>query len=171
MAASGDTLQHIAELVTADASSTLTNTEIKSIKIKIKKLIASMVQTHIDEGGYYFESTDNELVVGTPLDLRVSNANPRTIANILAPYLVWVTLKYMCRFFKLDGNSLFQFSKKQINPNTEYYQLDYTPTPLIAKNLSTLMMFMVVVFKDHFASSEKNKIVLNRLNYLVNHKD
>lgn len=146
----------------------LSDIEIKAVKIKIKKLITHLVECHLSKGGMYFESSDAELYPGAAPVIKLSSSQAKTIASLIAPYLVWVTSQYVSKFYKLSPQNFCTFTKTTTSSLPNFYHLDYSVTSLTQNNLSIVMMFMVVAFEDHFASTELNKVVLNRLSYLVN---
>lgn len=148
----------------------LSDIDIKVTKAKIKKLVTHLVERHIANGGMYFESSDAELYQDHAAALKLADSHPKTIASQITPYLMWITSRYISKFYKLDAQNFCVFTKTTTSAQADFYHLDYSVTPLTHSNLSILMMFMVVAFEDHFSSTEINKVVLNRLCYLVNQK-
>lgn len=152
------------------ASNFLADAEHRHTTQRLRKLTAYLVKTHVESGGVYFESLDSELYKENLEDPRPYSANPSTIANNILPYLLWVTINQVAGFYNIDSSLLASFTKVK-SSNTGIYHLEFHLTQRSLLSLSTIMMFMVVVFRDHFSSNESNKIVVNRLSYLINQRD
>lgn len=140
--------------------------QLQSVKNKIKVLVIHLVTEHLKKDGVYFE-TEGDFSGDLKLaNLVHSNKSARGIANSLLPYVAWVTNQYITKFYGFD-KSYFTFSKREDAHLKGVFHLDFEVTANACEDISAILLFFVVVFQDRFESSYRNKIILNRLCFLL----
>ncbi len=140
--------------------------QLQAVKNKMQLVLTHLVSTHIkNNSGQYFEveqgSADGEVIVYT-----MSPKSPRVIAKLLLPYVLWVVAQYLQRVYGVDAG-YFTFSKRADPYLKDVYHLDAQVNEKATAEISIVLMFMVVVFQDHFESNNQKKIPINRLCYLL----
>lgn len=164
-------MSHLSESLSFSEPAPLSDAENRLIKNKLKILTNHLVANHLNEGGYFFEAEgDESFAESGQIHIVKTDSSSKVISNKVHPYLIWVTSKYMERFYGKTLN-LFEFTKKEDTRIPNFYILDFNVNSLTRKNLSIVMMFMVVAFQDKFTSTEKNKVIINRLPLIINRGD
>lgn len=142
-----------------------TEAQLQAVKHKMKVVLAYLVKTHIENGGIYYEVKPDPNNSAGVVYVRSTKA-ARTIAGLMLPYMLWVVSEYVKRINALDAG-FFTFSKKPDLYLENVFHLDFNVEQRAIKNISTILMYMVVVFQDHFESDITKQIPVNRLCYLL----
>lgn len=139
--------------------------QLQAVKNKIQLVLTHLISNHIkNKSGTYYEiqqETDKNSIVYT-----MSTKPPRIIAKLMLPYVLWVVVQYLKRVYGVDPG-YFSFSKKADPYLQGVYHLDVQINEKATVEISIVLMFMVVVFQDHFESDHTNQIAINRLCYLL----
>lgn len=140
--------------------------QLQSVKNKIKVLVTHLVTEHLKKDGVYFETEGDfsgDLKSAKIID---SNKSARSITNTLLPYVAWVTNQYITKFYGFDKN-YFTFSKREDAHLKGVFHLDFEITANAYEDITAILLFFVVVFQDRFESNYRNKIILNRMCFLL----
>ena len=128
---------------------------------RIQKVVKHLIKLNLENGGSYFECDDYDQTIN---EIKNQSNKIPYISEIITPYVLWVTNRYMKNYYGEDLQVL-EFSKTQIN---DVYKLDFSVNSNTEKFISLIYMFIVTVFSDKFCSNKKNKLVINQLQNILN---
>lgn len=140
--------------------------QLQSVKNKIKVLVTHLVTETLKKGGVYFETEGDFNGDLKSAKLIESSKSARSISNSLLPYVAWVTNQYINKFYGFD-KQYFTFSKREDAYLKGVFHLDFEITANACEEITAILLFFVVVFQDRFESGYKNKVILNRLCFLL----
>ena len=147
------------------ASPEVESAQLQAIKNKMQLVLTHLVRSNINhKDGEYYEIQQNNS--DSSIVYTISEKSPRTIAKLILPYVLWVVSQYINR---VNGHEIpvFNFTKKADPIIKGVYHLNVSLTDKIMSEVSIILMYMVVVFQDHFESNRSKKVPINRLSYLL----